>query len=175
MDIERAISERERVEAFLKNHRIGLLTLFFSDMVASTQLKQTYGDIQATTLIQRHHAIVRERLSKFKEAEEISTAGDSFFLVFAKPSDAVQFALHLQRALDELSYSTGNAIKDRIGIHIGEVFVSETTEHQKKDLYGMQIDLCAKVMSLAEGNQILLTRSVFDSARQGFAATIFRD
>jgi serine/threonine protein kinase/class 3 adenylate cyclase len=166
MDIERAKIERERVEAFLKNHRIGLLTLFFSDMVGSTQLKQRFGDIQAVTLIQRHHSLVRQLLLRFKDAEEISTAGDSFFLVFAKPSDAVQFALHLQKSLAELSFSTGNAIRDRLGIHLGEVFVSESLDHQRKDLYGMQIDLCARVMSLAEGNQILLTRPVFDSARQ---------
>jgi serine/threonine-protein kinase len=35
-----------------------------------------------------------------------------------------------------------------------------------KDLYGTQTDLCARVMGLAEGGQILLTGTVFDSARQ---------
>lgn len=37
---------------------------------------------------------------------------------------------------------------------------------QSKDLYGIQVDVCARVMSLAEGGQILLTRSAFDNARQ---------
>lgn len=35
-----------------------------------------------------------------------------------------------------------------------------------RDLYGMQVDGCARVMSLAAGDQILLTRSAFDNARQ---------
>jgi tRNA A-37 threonylcarbamoyl transferase component Bud32/tetratricopeptide (TPR) repeat protein len=37
---------------------------------------------------------------------------------------------------------------------------------QAVDLYGIQVDASARVMSLAQGNQILLTRFVFDNARQ---------
>ena len=55
---------------------------------------------------------------------------------------------------------------DRIGIHIGEVVVEESEDSSKaKDLYGIQVDTAARVMSLAEGNQILLTRASFDNAR----------
>ena len=45
-------------------------------------------------MIQRHHAVIREILGQFSEGEEIETAGDSFFIVFTKPSDAVKFSLH---------------------------------------------------------------------------------
>jgi WD40 repeat protein/tRNA A-37 threonylcarbamoyl transferase component Bud32/Tfp pilus assembly protein PilF len=58
-------------------------------------------------------------------------------------------------------------ILDRIGIHVGEVVIEESPGGgTTKDLYGLQVDVCARVMSLAEGNQILMTRSVFDHARQ---------
>ena len=50
----------------------------------------------ALALIQQHHAKVREVLGQFPAGKEISTAGDSFFLVFGNPSDAVRFALLLQ-------------------------------------------------------------------------------
>jgi class 3 adenylate cyclase len=86
---------RARVEEFRRKHRIGLVTLLFTDIVGSTKLKQVLGDHEAISLIQRHHAIVREILAGFPEGQEIETAGDSFFLVFAKPSDAAKFSLLL--------------------------------------------------------------------------------
>jgi class 3 adenylate cyclase len=42
----------------------------------------------------------------------------------------------------------------------------EEHERESKDLFGMQIDICHRVMSLAQGGQILMTRSTFDNARQ---------
>jgi len=68
---------------------------------------------------------------------------------------------------ESLLTSAAPAIKARIGIHVGEVVIEEHEHGPKlKDLHGTQIDLCARVMGLAEGGQILLTRAVFDSARQ---------
>ena len=99
MDLERALQHRAQVEEFRRKHRTGLVTLVFTDIVGSTQLKTALGDREGVALIQTHHALVREILTQFKEAEEISTAGDSFFMVFVKPSDAVRFALLLQSKL----------------------------------------------------------------------------
>ena len=110
---------------------------------------------------------VREILRQFPDGQEISTAGDSFFLVFIKPSDAVRFALLLQARLRGLNQGSSHPELDRIGIHIGEVVIEEREGAAKpRDLYGMQVDSCARVMSLGSGNQILLTRSAFDNARQ---------
>lgn len=88
--------QRQRIEAFQRTNRLGLATLFFSDLVGSTQIKQNLGDRDAVQLLHAHHAAFRELLESFPDAEEISTAGDSFFLVFAAPSDAVRFALLAQ-------------------------------------------------------------------------------
>lgn len=144
-----------------------LATILFTDMVGSTKLKQTLGDRDAVALMHHHHAVVREILSQFPDGQEISTAGDSFFLVFVKPSDAVRFALLLQSRLRTFSQVSSHRILDRIGIHIGEVVIEEREGAIKpRDLYGMQVDTCARVMSLAAGDQILMTRSAFDNARQ---------
>lgn len=167
MDFQVALEHRARVEEFQRQHRIGLLTLLFTDLVGSTKLKQDLGDRRAVALIQAHHAVVRDILKRFKEAEEISTAGDSFFIVFAKPSEAVQFSLMLQSRLRALSNEAQRPVTDRIGLHIGEVVIEERPDSPKpKDLYGLQVDICARVMSLADGDQILMTRSAFDNARQ---------
>ena len=158
---------RARVEEFRRKHRIGLVALLFTDIVGSTRLKQVLGDHEAISLIQRHHAVVREILSGFSEGQEIETAGDSFFLVFAKPSDAVKFSLLLQSRLRALDKQRTVLVSDRIGIHVGEVFIGEEEKaDSSKHLYGIQVDTCARVMSLAQGDQILMTRFAFDNARQ---------
>lgn len=167
MDSQIAIERRERVEEFRRKHRIGLLTLVFTDMVGSTRLKQSMGDTAGFERIQQHHDLVRGILAGFPEGEEIGTAGDSFFLVFAKPSEAVRFALLLQARLRETSGEGSVELLDRIGIHIGEVIIEERPGSSKpKDLYGIQVDICARVMLLGQGDQILMTRSTFDNARQ---------
>ncbi|HEX8680506.1 MAG TPA: protein kinase, partial [Chthoniobacterales bacterium] len=154
-----------RAQEFLRRHEIALLTMLFTDIVGSTGLKQELGDQAAIQFIQRHHALVRDLLAQFPGAEEIGTAGDSFFLVFVKPSDAARFALKLQSALRRLSREAGQEIKIRIGIHVGEVF-ARTEGEGARELFGMQIDTAARVMGLGDGDQILLSRFAFDSARQ---------
>jgi class 3 adenylate cyclase len=167
MDLQIALDQCERVEEFRRKHRIGLLTLLFTDMVGSTRLKQSLGDTDGYDRIQEHHGLVREILAGFPEGEEIGTAGDSFFLVFAKPSEAVKFSLLLQARLRDLSENSSSPLRDRVGIHIGEVIIEERPgEAKPKDLYGIQVDICARVMSLGQGDQILMTRSTFDNARQ---------
>jgi class 3 adenylate cyclase/CHASE2 domain-containing sensor protein len=167
MDLTVALKRQAQVTAFQRRHRVALLTLVFTDIVGSTRLKQELGDQTAMRLLQRHHAVVRELLRPFGDAQEISTAGDSFFLIFAKPSDAVKFSLQLQARLRALAQETGTEVLDRIGVHVGEVVVEEQTGSSKaRDLYGMQVDTCARVMSLAGPGRLLLTRFAFDNARQ---------
>ncbi len=144
-------------------HQTGLITIVFTDLVGSTALKQQLGDRAAAGLIQQHHGLVRELLRGFTGGEEIETAWDSFLIVFSRPSDAVHFGLLLQARLRELKPK----LEDRIGIHVGEVVIREQDgSDNPKGLTGIQVDTCARVMALAQGGQILLTRFAFDNARQ---------
>ena len=73
----------------------------------------------------------------------------------------------LQRQLESWSKARGIGLQQRVGIHLGEVVIEEHAGPGKaKDLYGGQLDVCARVMSLAGANQILMTRAVFDNARR---------
>ena len=165
-----AIERRAKVQEFQRSHRVAVLTLVFTDIVGSTKLKQELGDQEAVSAIRRHHAAVREILSRFGQGEEVETAGDSFFIVFTNPSDAVKFSLFSQARLRALAADTGHPIFDRIGIHVGEVLVEDDDNRGKVEaLYGIQIDTCARVQSLAEGDQILLTRFAFDEARRSLS------
>jgi len=162
-----ALERFAKVEQFQRKHRVELLTLLFTDIVDSTRLKQTLGDREAVAVIRRHHAVIRDILSQFSEGEEINVAGDTFFIVFTKPSDAVIFSLLVQTRLRALSAEVGRPVLDRIGIHVGEVWLDDEKRAGKAgDLYGLQVDTCARVQSLGQGDQVLLTRFPFDAARQ---------
>jgi WD40 repeat protein/serine/threonine protein kinase/class 3 adenylate cyclase len=155
-----------QVAAFGRRHRTGIVTMVFTDIVGSSALKQQLGDHVGAQLIEQHHALVRATLAEFPAGQELSTAGDSFFLVFSTPSEGVKFALMLQRRVRERSSQAGVVVRDRIGLHMGEVLFQEADLERGRDLIGLNVDVGARVMGLAQGSQILLTRPVFDSARQ---------
>ena len=149
-----------------RRHRSGLVTLLFTDMVGSTALKQRLGDRASSAFFDQHHQIVRQTLARFASGLEIETAGDSFLITFDTPSDAVKFALLLQSRLQVLSVEQKAGALDRIGIHVGEVVIKEDQPTAKpRDLYGIPIDTCARIMSLAAGGQTLMSRFAFDTAR----------
>src|SRR5262249_13882081 len=115
----------EQVAAFFQKHRTGLVTLVFTDLVDSTALFSQLGDPAGATFLQRRRQLIREILHTLPEGEEIETAGDSFLLAFAKPSDAVRFALQTQARFRTFSQEAGLSVQERIGIHLGEVVIAE--------------------------------------------------
>ena len=164
MNQQGEIASQTRLEEFHRKHRVAMMTMLFTDIVGSTKLKLDLGDVRAVETIEKHHEIVRSLLAQVPDAEEISTAGDSFFIVFVRPSDAVQFALRLQGALRNYSREIAWPISDRIGIHVGEVFIQDHAE-RGSEFFGIQIDTSARIMALGGRDQILLSRFAYDSAR----------
>jgi class 3 adenylate cyclase len=149
-----------------KRYPMRVVTMLFTDVVHSTKLKQDYGDTRGMELLRRHHELVRRLLAQTSTGEEVSTAGDSFFISFGTPSEAVRFALQLQAKLRQNAELDGIRIMDRIGIHVGEVFAEDATANKAFDFHGIQVDSCARIMSLGHGDQILMSRFAFDNARQ---------
>lgn len=169
MDPESRLSDEQRqaVEEFRQRHRTALLALLFTDVEHSTALRSDMGELPASALLERHNEVIRDVLARYTDAQEISTAGDSFFLIFAKPSDAVRFALQAQLRLRELAEEERSDFAVKMGIHLGEVVVQEDIEGgPPRDVLGMQVDIACRVTAVAGGRQILMTRGVFDNARQ---------
>jgi class 3 adenylate cyclase len=143
-----------------------LLTVLFTDLDQSTALKQRLGDAHAAEVLHGHQDLVRDLLDHFPDGHEIETAGDSFLLVFHRPSVAVEFALALQRQLEIWAPGAAVGLANRIGLHLGEVWVGRPGQRGRRlGVSGLAVNVAARVMSLAVGGQILLTRVVWDSAR----------
>ena len=106
----------------------------FTDIVGSTALKQGLGEREVASLFQDYRGLVRSQRTQFSESEEIETAGDSFLMVFARPSKAVEFALILQTQLESWSQARGIPPSQRVGgwsadAHIRVTVVGKTALH----------------------------------------------
>jgi len=119
--------EPERVAEFGRQHRTGLVTLLFTDVVGSTALKQHLvirpGPPSSSAI--NNWSATRSGHSRGRRDRH---SRDSFFLLFAKPSAAVQFALQIQQQLHQLNQDQPTPLRIRIGIHVGEVVIQEYTE-----------------------------------------------
>lgn len=142
----------------------------FTDIAGATALKQRLGDVAGARAIARHDVLFRECLARFA-GEEQENPGDGFFATFGLPSDALRCALAFQQGLAALEGS--EELVARVGIHMGEgVRVSDAgDERGHEKLLGIAIDTAARVMGVAAGRQILLTRHAFDSVRQQVITT----
>jgi serine/threonine-protein kinase len=140
-----------------------LAVLLFTDIVGSTQLKEKLGGAAYTKLLTRHNELFEAGLKECRGALTIKHTGDGYFASFPTASDAVRFALMFQARMTLEPWGP-RPITTRVGIHIGEVAIVDMAG--RRDVVGFSADVAARIMSLALGKQILLTRLAFNDARQ---------
>ena len=145
-------------------------TLLLCDLVASTRLVETLGDVAAAELLARHDRIARDLLV-VHNGREIDKS-DGFLLLFERPVEAMRFALSYQAQLRALGAEAHADIAARVGIHLGEVVLRENTSADVArgakllEVEGLAKAVAARVMSLAGQGRILLTRTAYDFARR---------
>src|SRR5829696_7335213 len=88
----------------------GTITFLFSDIEGSTRLLEELGD-RYVALLQEHNRIFREVIRE-DEGAEVSTEGDSFFVVFRSPLSAVDAAARIQRRLADAPFSRDRSCPD---------------------------------------------------------------
>jgi len=126
-----------------------LATVLFTDIVGSTELAVRVGDAAWREILERHHAIVRRELARFR-GRELDTAGDGFFASFDGPARAVQAAAALREPLREIG------LEIRAGLHTGEFEVSDGK------IVGIAVSIGARISSLAHAGEILVSSTVKD-------------
>ena len=126
-----------------------LATVLFTDVVGSTDKACELGDRRWTELLERHNAIVRALLSRYR-GTEVSTAGDGFLATFDGPARAVKCAQGICEAVKRLD------IEVRAGCHTGEI------ERLGADVGGIAVHLGARVAALAGPSEVLVSSTVKD-------------
>jgi hypothetical protein len=85
-------------------------TILFTDIVESTELAARSGGRAWRDLLERHRALVRRLLERFR-GREIDAAGDGFLAGFDGPARAIRCACSIAEAV------TGLGLQVRAGLH----------------------------------------------------------
>jgi class 3 adenylate cyclase len=131
------------------------VAVMFTDIVDSTPLTERLGDARWSELLAEHRATVRETVTAH-DGREVGTQGDSFFVRFDEPDDAADCAAHLQQLLAKHRLESALVPHIRVGLHAGDVM------RHDDDLVGRVINLAARVVAVADEDEILLTEPMAD-------------
>jgi pimeloyl-ACP methyl ester carboxylesterase len=126
-----------------------LATVLFTDIVDSTARALELGDRAWRELLERHHALIRKELVRFR-GQEIDTAGDGFLASFDGPARAVRFAWRTRETVRALG------IEIRAGIHTGEC------ELHGEKLAGVAVHIGARIAGLAGPGEVIVSSTVRD-------------
>ncbi len=143
--------ERQIIKDFLPRTTV---TLLFSDIVGYTSWSHKQDEQTVKQLLNEHNDVIRQCIQKHN-GYEVKTIGDAFMIAFSIATDAIVCAvcIHCNLYLRNLA-KQNNKISVRIGLHSGEV-ISEGG-----DFFGNTVNACARIVSLASGNQILVSEAV---------------
>ncbi len=120
----------------------------------STHLLQQLGECYAGVLTECRE-LLRDAFSRH-HGYEVDSQGDSFFVAFARATDAVSAVVAAQRAITTYPWLEGVAVRVRMGLHTGEP--SLVTE----GYVGLDVHHAARIMSAAHGGQVLLSQTTRD-------------
>jgi class 3 adenylate cyclase len=126
-----------------------LATILLTDIVSSTETAVRLGDRAWAALLDEHHALVREEVTRFR-GEEVDAVGDGFLALFDGPARAIRCADAITRRVRTLGLNV------RAGVHTGEI------ERVGKGARGIAIHVAARVSAEAGPGQVLVSATTSD-------------
>jgi class 3 adenylate cyclase len=145
----------DEVERFLTGGRTAaepdrvLATVLFTDIVDSTTRAAELGDARWRDLLERHDALVRERVNA-AGGRVIKSLGDGALATIPGPARAIRCAEDLLRESKTLG------LQLRAGVHTGEC------EAIGDDLGGLAVHIGARVAAQAAPGEVLVSGTVKD-------------
>ena len=135
------------------------VTLVFTDLKGSTALYERIGDLNAYIQVQRHFQHLLDATVRHNGAVT-KTIGDAVMAAFVTSADAVQAALEMREAVDQLNRDRPR--RDfilKIGVHRGASIA--VTLNERLDYFGQTVNIAARVQNLADGDEICITEEVY--------------
>jgi class 3 adenylate cyclase len=126
-----------------------LATVLFTDIAESTATAADLGDRRWREVLDAHDAMVRRQLDRYR-GRHVKHTGDGVVATFDGPARAIECATAIRGGAEQLGLSV------RAGLHTGEI------ELRGDDIGGLAVHIAARVMALAAGGEILLSRTVTD-------------
>lgn len=136
----------------------GMFTFLFTDIEGSTKRWDANPDAMRVVLV-RHDDLLRH-IIEANHGHVFKTVGDAFCAAFLSPVDGVRAAMGLQRAIASEDWSTVDGLRVRASLHMG------MAEARDNDYFGPALNRVARILSLAYGEQTLISSSVFEVIKE---------
>lgn len=132
----------------------GIRTILFTDIVESTTMTRQLGDEAAMELLAVHDKVVRDALADLG-GREVKHLGDGIMASFVSAASAVKCATRVQNEIAKHGRANADRpIRLRVGIAAGEPV------ERNNDLFGVTVQLAARLCSHAQAEQILVSNVV---------------
>eukprot|EP00756_Hemistasia_phaeocysticola_P045547 Hpha_TRINITY_DN19295_c0_g1::TRINITY_DN19295_c0_g1_i1::g.194366::m.194366 len=156
----------------------GNVALVFTDIQNSTKLWDTSEEMMAK-VVKMHHVSMRAGITRF-QGYEVKTEGDAFMVAFGDTMDAVRWCLYMQETLLAIAYPEDflklpdahlemwkgevlwKGVRVRMGVHSGQPQCEVDPVTKRMDYYGPMVNKAARVSSLAQGGQIVVSEPTYD-------------
>jgi class 3 adenylate cyclase len=142
----------------MTERRTDMLAILFADIAKSTALYETLGDKLAQNLIGRCILLLSEVTIRH-QGRVIKTIGDEVMCTFPSASNAVEAAVEMQQALEDMTIDEKPEILPPniyVGFHFGPV-ISEAG-----DVFGDAVNVAARMVQLAKERQIFTTEETVE-------------
>lgn len=152
-----------RTEVIGGNEGIGVkdIALLFTDLKGSTALYDRIGDLNAFALVQQHFEQLQGVTVRHNGAI-IKTIGDAVMAAFLDPADAVGAALDMRSEISTFNQrQPDKELILKIGVHKGAAIA--VTLNDRLDYFGQTVNIAARVQNLAEADEVVISKDVFDS------------
>jgi len=145
----------DEIESFLtgRQHAVPtdrvLSTVLFSDIVGSTEHATAVGDRRWREILDQHDAIATREIAAYR-GKLVKSTGDGVLATFDGPGRAVSCGCQLRDSLRPLGLDV------RVGLHTGEI------EIRGEDIGGISVHIGARIASVADTGEVLVSRTVTD-------------
>jgi class 3 adenylate cyclase/DNA-binding NarL/FixJ family response regulator len=142
-----------------------LAAIVFTDVESFTP-KMAADEKHTLALIQRDFQLMTQQCQQF-EGKLLKSLGDGLLIYFVSAEKAVAYAIAIQKALADCAAKLPQAdiLHHRIGIHLGDVIFSGD------DVMGNNVNLAARLQTLAEPGGICLSQTVYDVVKHHLSIT----
>lgn len=126
--------------------------------------RMSVDEEQTLTLIQRDQQMM-ERLCLQFEGQVLKSTGDGLLMYFVSAVQAVSCGLEIQQELARVNAEgdPGKALLHRIGIHLGDVFFSQS------DVMGNGVNIAARLQTEAHPGGICISQVTYDVVKSRLA------
>lgn len=130
--------------------------ILFADVCDSTSIYETAGDAAALAQINRLLAVLEKQVHA-AGGRVVKSLGDGVICEFGEADAAFRAACEMQQAALELGSGERTPLRIKVGCNYGPVVLAHD------DVFGDTVNVCARLMSLANPEQVLTTRQTLQA------------